>query len=43
MLTKRPVDSAQEPVGGSADQFTAFVREEYAKYGRLVKHLHITG
>jgi tripartite-type tricarboxylate transporter receptor subunit TctC len=37
------IDSAQEPVGGSSDQFTAFVREEYAKYGRLVKDLHITG
>jgi tripartite-type tricarboxylate transporter receptor subunit TctC len=36
-------DSAQETVGGSAEQFTAFVREEYAKYGRLVKDLHITG
>jgi tripartite-type tricarboxylate transporter receptor subunit TctC len=36
-------DSAQETVGGSAEQFTAFVREEYAKLGRLVKDLHITG
>jgi len=34
-------DSAQEPVGGSAEEFAQFVREDYAKFGRLVKELHI--
>ena len=34
-------DSAQEPVGGSADEFAQFVRDDYAKFGRLVKELHI--
>ena len=35
------LQSAQEPVGGSAEQFSHFVHEEYAKYGRLVKELNI--
>jgi tripartite-type tricarboxylate transporter receptor subunit TctC len=34
-------DSAQEPVGGTAEQFTQFVREDYAKFDRLVKELNI--
>ena len=34
-------DSAQEPVGGTAEQFTQFVRDDYAKFGRLVKELSI--
>jgi tripartite-type tricarboxylate transporter receptor subunit TctC len=34
-------DSAQEPVGGTADQFARLVREDFAKYGRLVKELNI--
>jgi tripartite-type tricarboxylate transporter receptor subunit TctC len=34
-------DSAQEPVGGKAEQFTQFVRDDYAKFGRLVKELNI--
>jgi tripartite-type tricarboxylate transporter receptor subunit TctC len=33
--------SAQEPVGGSAEQFARLVREDFAKYGRLVKELNI--
>ena len=35
------LDSAQEPIGGTADQFTQLVREDFAKYGRLVKELKI--
>jgi len=35
------LDSAQEPIGGSADQFVRLVREDFAKYGRLVKELNI--
>jgi tripartite-type tricarboxylate transporter receptor subunit TctC len=34
-------DSAQEPVGGTVEQFTQFVREDYAMFGRLVKELNI--
>jgi tripartite-type tricarboxylate transporter receptor subunit TctC len=35
------LDSAQEPVGGSADQFAHLVGEDFAKYGRLVNELKI--
>jgi tripartite-type tricarboxylate transporter receptor subunit TctC len=35
------LDSAQDPVGGSADQFARLVGEDFAKYGRLVKELNI--
>jgi tripartite-type tricarboxylate transporter receptor subunit TctC len=35
------LQSAQEPVGGSADAFAGFVRDEFAKYERLVKELNI--
>ena len=35
------LQSAQEPVGGTAEQFSHFVHEEFAKYGRLVKELNI--
>jgi tripartite-type tricarboxylate transporter receptor subunit TctC len=35
------LDAALEPVGGSSEQFTEFVRQEYAKFGRLVKDLNI--
>ena len=34
-------DSAQEPTGGTAEQFEQFVREDFAKFGRLVKELNI--
>jgi tripartite-type tricarboxylate transporter receptor subunit TctC len=34
-------DSAQEPTGGSAEQFMQSVRDDYAKFGRLVKELNI--
>ena len=33
--------SAQEPVGGTAEQFAILVREDYAKFGKLVKDLNI--
>jgi tripartite-type tricarboxylate transporter receptor subunit TctC len=36
-------DSAQEPTGGGTEQFTQFVREEYAKFARLVKELNVKG
>jgi tripartite-type tricarboxylate transporter receptor subunit TctC len=35
------LQSAQEPVGGTAEQFSRLVREDYAKYQRLVKELNI--
>ena len=34
-------DSAQEPIGGTTEQFADLVREDYAKLGRLVKDLNI--
>jgi tripartite-type tricarboxylate transporter receptor subunit TctC len=40
-VQKSLFDSAQEPVGGTADQFASLVREDYAKFGRLVKDLNI--
>lgn len=33
--------SAQEPIGGSADAFARLLRDDFAKYGRLVKELNI--
>ncbi len=35
------LQSAQEPVGGSAEAFARLVREDFAKYERLVKDLNI--
>jgi tripartite-type tricarboxylate transporter receptor subunit TctC len=35
------VQSAQEPIGGTAEAFGARVREDFEKYGRLVKDLNI--
>jgi tripartite-type tricarboxylate transporter receptor subunit TctC len=40
-VRKNFLDSAQEPIGGTADQFATLVREDYAKFGRLVKDLNI--
>lgn len=40
-VRKNFLDSAQEPLGGSSDQFRHFVAEEYAMFGRLVKELNI--
>jgi len=34
--------SAQEPVGGTTDQFVKLVRSDYDKYARLVKELRIS-
>jgi tripartite-type tricarboxylate transporter receptor subunit TctC len=35
------MQSAQEPIGGSAGAFAGLVRDEFAKYERLVKELNI--
>ena len=35
------VDSAQDPVGGTAEQFSKLVHEDFAKYDRLVRELNI--
>ncbi len=35
------LQSAQEPVGGSAEAFLRLVREDFDKYARLVKELNI--
>jgi len=40
-VRKGLADSAQDPVGGTVEQFTEFVREDYAMFGRLVKELNI--
>jgi hypothetical protein len=32
---------AQEPIGGSAEQFARLIREDHEKYGRLVTELNI--
>ena len=34
-------DSAQEPIGGSADAFTRLVRDDFVKFEKLVKELDI--
>jgi tripartite-type tricarboxylate transporter receptor subunit TctC len=41
LVRKNFVDSAQEPVGGTADQFATLVRDDFTRYGRLVKDLNI--
>jgi tripartite-type tricarboxylate transporter receptor subunit TctC len=40
-MRKSLLDSGQQPVGGTADRFAQLVREDYAKFGRLVKDLNI--
>jgi len=40
-VRKNLFDSAQEPIGGTSDQFATLVREDYATFGRLVKDLDI--
>src|SRR3989454_11430170 len=35
------LDSAQEPVGGAPDHFAQLVRDDFAKYARLLKELKI--
>ena len=41
VVRKELLDSGQEPVGGTAEQFSNLVREDFAKFGRLVKDLDI--
>ena len=40
-VRKSFTEQAQDPVGGTAEQFANLVREDYNKYARLVKDLHI--
>ncbi len=40
-VRKSFMDSAQEPVGGSAEQFAHLVREAFDRFGRLTKELNI--
>ena len=40
-VRKNLFDSAQEPIGGTSDQFATLVRGDYATFGRLVKDLDI--
>jgi tripartite-type tricarboxylate transporter receptor subunit TctC len=35
------LQSAQEPIGGSADAFARLVRDDFEKYRRLVQELNI--
>ena len=35
------LQSAQEPIGGTAELFAQLVREDFAKYERLTKELNI--
>jgi tripartite-type tricarboxylate transporter receptor subunit TctC len=40
-VRKKFLDSGQEPVGGTADQFAHLVHDDSAKFARLVKELNI--
>jgi tripartite-type tricarboxylate transporter receptor subunit TctC len=40
-VRKNLLDSAQEPTGGTVESFAQLVRDDYAKYARLVKDLNI--
>ncbi len=40
-VRKNLLDSAQEPIGGTAEQFAQLVRDDYAKFARLVKELNV--
>jgi SNF2-related domain/Tripartite tricarboxylate transporter family receptor len=40
-VRKSFADQAQEPAGGTADQYAGLVREDSEKYGRLVKELDV--
>jgi tripartite-type tricarboxylate transporter receptor subunit TctC len=40
-IRKNLEDSAQEPIGGSADAFAKLVRDDFAKFEKLVKELDI--
>jgi len=41
VVRERFAQSALEPIGGSAEQFGKLIRDDYEKYGRLVKELGI--
>ena len=41
-VRKALADQAQEPVGGAAEAYARYVREESEKFGRLMKELNIT-
>jgi tripartite-type tricarboxylate transporter receptor subunit TctC len=40
-IRKNLLDSAQEPTGGTVESFAQLVRDDYAKYGQLVKDLNV--
>jgi hypothetical protein len=40
-VRKNYSDSAQEMIGGTADQFSQLVSKDFAKFGRLAKELDI--
>jgi tripartite-type tricarboxylate transporter receptor subunit TctC len=40
-LRKSFLDSAQEPIGGTSEQFASLFRDDFTRYGRLVKDLNI--
>jgi hypothetical protein len=35
------MQQAQDPVGGTSEDVTQLFRDDYAKYGRLMKELNI--
>jgi tripartite-type tricarboxylate transporter receptor subunit TctC len=41
LLRERYMQAALEPVGGTTEQFAKLIRDDYEKYGRLVKDLNI--
>ena len=41
ILRERYFQAALEPVGGTAEQFGKLIRDDYEKYGKLVKDLNI--
>jgi tripartite-type tricarboxylate transporter receptor subunit TctC len=41
-VRKGLVDQGHEPIGGTTEAYAGFVREEWEKFGRLVRELNIT-
>ena len=41
VVRERFFNAAQEPIGGTAEQFLQLTRSDYAKYERLIKELNI--
>ena len=41
LLRAKLLEAAQDPVGGTAEAFGYRMREDFEKYGRLVKELEI--